>query len=172
MEKNLLCTIHNKMLISYCPECKWKMCNLCLENHKQIPPFIFHPVTKNLKLSKIRNTCIKHYNPAKQLEYFCKTCNVAVCSICIELEDHKKSNNHELVYIVEYYKQFETEISSNKMPFNNYEEFRTFLDKEKKQALEQINICSTKISDIIQRINQSLLDFKEDFNKKVESMEA
>lgn len=166
-----LCSIHKKIIINYCCECKWKMCDICLENHNQIPPFVNHVVSKNLKLSKIRNTCNKHNNPAKKLKYFCKTCSKAVCSVCIELEDHRILNGHELVYIVDYYKNFEKEIVTTKLPFISYEEFGKFLDSERKQALEQINLCSTNMNDTIQRINQSLQDFKEDFNRKVESTE-
>jgi hypothetical protein len=172
-ENHEICPLHKKTIESYCLDCKWKLCCDCLEMHQIIPAFTDHIVTCDIKLSRINKTCFKH-KISYESAFYCTTCNQPACPMCIE-NDHNIYNDdmsHRLQYIKSHYKNIEAEIQSKKMPFDNYEDFNQYLEKESLQVLEQLNTHSTKMNDTIQRISQSLHDFREDFNNKIEILQT
>jgi hypothetical protein len=172
-EERKICSLHNKIIESCCFKCKWEMCCDCTEIHQKIPAFKDHNLLNDFKLISFNRTCPKH-NLSYECSFFCKNCDQPVCSLCVEL-DHNISfdtKNHKMEFIVNHYKKIESEIKSNKLPFESFKDFKQHLEKESNLILEQLNTYTTKMNDTIQCLNQSLQNFKEDFNLKVNLLQA
>ena len=84
MEKQRKCSLdeHKEInAISYCPQCRFYLCNKC-ENHHSSWLKSHHPYALNKDEDIFTGYCQEKNHPNK-LEYFCKNHNQLCCAACI-----------------------------------------------------------------------------------------
>lgn len=77
----------SKNSLAYCKQCDEYLCKDCLITHNKLR--VNH--SNSLSFMKINNFCEYHQNCV--LDLYCKTCKVAICSVCIEDQHYK----HDIV---------------------------------------------------------------------------
>jgi len=85
---NVKCQICDEELaITHCPECPSFLCGQCAVFHGRLPASKHHQTTSvdealsGTAPAKRISRCLKH--PVMEIDTFCKTCDVTVCSKCV-----------------------------------------------------------------------------------------
>ena len=145
--------------VCYCKECKKYLCGLC-DNQIHIIPVNTNHLRVNLnEIVKIKKLCYHHQS---KLEYFCESCDEAICKQCQIIGPHN-TNYHRIIPIREAFnKKFYQlckmkPILMNKLGELNYynnrvNELTEKVNKEKKNLIRDIrsqySVLSEKIKDV------------------------
>ena len=137
--------------IEYCENCKYFLCDICKDFHKDIVSD--HKTISTNFLNKNKEYCKIHINQKKHL--FCESCKTNICSYC-QKNMHK---DHIVITIKEYWKNI-----SNQLKFNSVEELKGKLQNERKNyeniirnTLEKINYLVSKFDELKTVIYESYL---------------
>ena len=129
--------------IEYCQNCKYFMCDVCKEYHRD---FLSNHKTISSKLinNKIEY-CDFHNN--NKIEFYCKTCEKTICNECIN-EFHK---NHEILNVKSNWEKIYQKI---KISFNSIEKLESKLDNEKKNFENFVINSLEKITNLINKLEK------------------
>ena len=145
--------------VCYCKECKKYLCGLC-DNQIHIIPVNTNHLRVNLnEIVKIKKLCYHHQS---NLEFFCESCDEAICKQCQIIGPHN-TNYHRIIPIREAFNKKFYQLSKmkpilmNKLGELNYynnrvNELTEKVNKEKKNLIRDIrsqySVLSEKIKDV------------------------
>eukprot|EP00764_Aduncisulcus_paluster_P012313 gnl/Carplike_NY0171/5303_a7237_191.p1 GENE.gnl/Carplike_NY0171/5303_a7237_191~~gnl/Carplike_NY0171/5303_a7237_191.p1 ORF type:complete len:502 (+),score=128.15 gnl/Carplike_NY0171/5303_a7237_191:52-1557(+) len=66
--------------VHFCPECNLCVCDPCSKQIHATPAFAHHELRQLWEVELFRHPC--PYHPSSNLQYYCVTCDTAVCSEC------------------------------------------------------------------------------------------
>ena len=158
-KQTLKCSLekHNDLdANSYCQECKIYMCEKCEKFHSEL--FTKH---HQIKISqddddiKIFTGLCQEKNHSIELEYYCKTHNMLICSKCISKIQEKGNGKHrdcDICFIEDFENERKTKLNEN---INTLEKILGNLEqsiKEIKDIKEKINNKREELKMNIQKI--------------------
>ena len=152
--------------ISYCPNCAMNYCDNCLNKHGKNPVFKNHQVVNsNDRDRSAQMVCRVHSD--EQGRYFCKTCEMVVCTICI-VQGH---DGHNVTDIDELLKQQQQDIHNLK----NVVETRLSMLQRKAKDMEDLrqanlNSCQQAEIDIRERTKQMMTTLRKQENVLLEDL--
>ncbi|XP_033105394.1 E3 ubiquitin-protein ligase TRIM71-like [Anneissia japonica] len=169
------CLCGKNYAVSYCQDCKKGLCSSCKDHHKLIPVLIDHVLHSiedvqsmtPLELSSLNvPQCSIHKN--KSLEFYCKVCEMPICTNCA-LTDHKEwEGKHKHIDITKAFKGFqertvhlkqdvENFTAAMKAKINNVQHKLTRLDKNKQTCRNEVTTFAKQMINSIRKMEESLL---------------
>lgn len=137
--------------IEYCENCKYFLCDICKDYHKDFVSD--HKTISTHLINKNEEYCKIHTNQKNDL--YCEICKNNICSEC----QKKMHNGHIVITIKEYWKKI-----SNLLKFSSVEELKGKLENERKNyeniiinTLEKINYLVSKFDKLKTVIYESYL---------------
>jgi hypothetical protein len=126
--------------IEYCENCKYFMCDICKEYHKDFVKN--HKTTSIHSLNKIDH-CQTHLN--NKLEFYCEKCKINTCIDCIK-NNHK---DHLVITLKEYWEKI-----YDKLKFQTVIELKNKLETERKNYENIIINSLEKITNFINKMEK------------------
>ncbi|XP_060568759.1 uncharacterized protein LOC132727338 [Ruditapes philippinarum] len=135
----------------FCVDCAEYLCGQCYKMHTRFKAFKHHVLQDNDKMpldsrkSRAQDVCVERCgnHPTKIVEYFCSSCDMLGCNVCITVS-HRQCENVDHI----------PDIAKD---LNSSEEFKTFLSK-----LESNYDCINKYTSRI----QLKIDISDDITKQ------
>ena len=124
--------------IEYCENCKYFMCDICKEYHKD---FVKNHKTTSIQLLNKNENCHIHLN--NKLEFYCEKCKRNTCIDCIK-KNHK---DHLIITIKEYWEKI-----YDKLKFQTVIELKNKLETERKNYENIITLISEKITYLMNKL--------------------
>jgi len=133
--------------IEYCENCKYYMCDVCKEYHKD---FVKNHKTTSIKLLNKIEYCQTHLN--NNLEFYCEKCKINICIDC-KKNQHK---DHLVISLKEYWEKI-----LEKLKLQNVTELGNKLETERKNyeniiinSLEKITYLMNKFEKLRELIHK------------------
>jgi WD40 repeat protein len=146
------CLAGHYNVVMFCKTCKLYLCILCISSHPSK-----HNFTNDLEINNLDNFCTTHFEEELKLE--CETCSLPICIICKE----KNHQGHKVEYIKESYQNKKEKIIES-LPFKQFDEMDSYLDKEKEKILDEIHSTSnnfiSNIHSLITTLNNIIIEYK------------
>ena len=149
----------NPTAIFYCNTCEDALCPICKEHHEKSKGHEVVPYAEKEDPKYYANVCCATHK-AKAAEYWCDTCDVSICGLCIT----KKHKGHVFCMITTIVSekrkamQFETNIIRNK----------TICKWE--EILQQIRKITSEFQDNIDKIAKKLVARAAEMHKEVDAI--
>ena len=172
-----LCT-SGEVAVGYCQDCGEYLCQCCQDIvHKKVKLFATHKITSVEESTSsliITHTIIQPavcpHHPKYELEIFCKTCDIVVCSMCM-LESTHKGHSYDFFKnvqdeLMERIKSMTDDIEDKEMVFNNG---LAFFEKFEKQLCIQRDKIEAEINAAYDEYITTALASKKQLLKQVES---
>lgn len=128
--------------IAYCVQCKNLLCDECLVYHKRQVATHSHQILDSPKAKEIRQLyrCSTHGDKAR--DYFCETCNTAICQHCLT----SACKEHEIIVSTDAQKEMSellTQAKENRDQFYTHAEFIEAVMVQNDDALQH---CEQEIN--------------------------
>lgn len=155
------CDSKDERVTMHCDECYLFLCNFCATAHRRMSATRAHHITSVQKIrSKSNNPsfvlprpCFCAVHLKKQILYFCKTCQLAVCRECV-LADHRE---HTLQRPGEVYKEVKSTITSMTDKIKKKRKKMQKSVSSLQEAITKIEKHSSKIRSAIEEFFETLL---------------
>ena len=143
--------------IAYCVQCKNLLCDECLVYHKRQVATHNHQILDSPKAEEIRQLyrCSIHGDKAR--DYFCKTCNTAICQHCAT----SSCKVHEIIVSTDVQKEMSdllTQAKENRDQFYAHAEFIEAVMVQNDEALQN---CEQEINVVFANLIKEFEDRKE-----------
>ncbi|KAK2154207.1 hypothetical protein LSH36_274g00031 [Paralvinella palmiformis] len=150
----------------YCPNCAMSYCSSCLKKHDKNPVFKSHRVVNDKDRQQLMQfVCRVH--PDEQGRYFCSTCGVVVCTICI-VQGHE---GHDVKEVDSLLKQQQEDIHNLK----NIVETRLSRLRNVAVQLEDLrqvnlNLCQQAEIEIKEKTKRMMAELRQQENKLLDEL--
>jgi hypothetical protein len=122
--------------VCFCKECKKYLCGLC-DNQIHIIPVNSNHLRVNLnEIVKMKKLCYHHQS---KLEYFCESCDEAICKQCQIIGPHN-TNYHRIIPIREAFNKKFYQLSKMKPILMN--------------KLGELNYYNNRVNDLTEKVNK------------------
>lgn len=144
--------------IAYCHQCKRLLCDECLTYHRRQVDTLLHEILDSPRAEQLTKLyhCSTHSD--KTLDYFCKTCNAAICQHC-QVTTCKQDHEIEVsTNVREEMSDYLAQAKENRDRFLSHAEFISSVKAKNEQAF---NKCEGGIEQAFENLIQELRDKKE-----------
>ena len=164
-----LCT-SGEVAVGYCQDCGEYMCECCQDIvHKKVKLFVTHKI-KSLDASPLKQPALCSCHPKYELEIFCKTCDILVCSMCMLESTHK---GHSYDFFNNVQDELMERIKSMTNDIENKEKILksglAFVEKFEKQVYNKRDKVEADINAVCDECITKIQAMKEELLKQVES---
>ena len=134
--------------VCYCKECKKYLCNIC-DNQIHIIPVNSNHLRVNLNdIIKMKKLCYHHQS---NLEFFCESCDEAICKQCQIIGPHN-TNYHRIIQITEAFNKKYYQLSKMKPLLMN--------------KLGELNYYNNKVNELTEKVNLAKKDLVRDIRSQ------
>ena len=170
----------SEVAVGYCNDCGEYLCEYCKDvMHKRGKMFISHSVSSMEETTSITSSNLTHFfkqislcsfHPKYELEIFCKTCDILVCSMCM-LETTHKGHSYDFFKNVqdELMKRIESMTQRVKEKENIVKNSLSFVEKFEQRVCSQRDKLEADINAACDEYIKKVQARKEELLKQVES---
>ena len=134
--------------VCYCKECKKYLCNIC-DNQIHIIPVNSNHLRVSLNdIIKMKKLCYHHQS---NLEFFCESCDEAICKQCQIIGPHN-TNYHRIIQISEAFNKKYYQLSKMKPLLMN--------------KLGELNYYNNKVNELTEKVNLAKKDLVRDIRSQ------
>ena len=134
--------------VCYCKECKKYLCQIC-DNQIHIIPANSNHLRVNLNdILKMKKLCYHHQS---NLEFFCESCDEAICKQCQIIGPHN-TNYHRIIQIREAFNKKFYQLSKMKPVLMN--------------KLGELNYYNNKVNELTEKVNLAKKDLIRDIRSQ------
>ena len=138
--------------VCYCKECKKYLCNIC-DNQIHIIPVNSNHLRVNLNdIFKMKKLCYHHQS---NLEFFCESCDEAICKQCQIIGPHN-TNYHRIIQIREAFNKKYYQLSKMKPLLMN--------------KLGELNYYNNKVNELTEKVNLAKKDLVRDIRSQYSAL--
>ena len=134
--------------VCYCKKCKKYLCNIC-DNQIHIIPVNSNHLRVSLNdIIKMKKLCYHHQS---NLEFFCESCDEAICKQCQIIGPHN-TNYHRIIQISEAFNKKYYQLSKMKPLLMN--------------KLGELNYYNNKVNELTEKVNLAKKDLVRDIRSQ------
>jgi len=134
--------------VCYCKECKKYLCNICDNQIHIIPVNSNHLRVSLSDIIKMKKLCYHHQS---NLEFFCESCDEAICKQCQIIGPHN-TNYHRIIQISEAFNKKYYQLSKMKPLLMN--------------KLGELNYYNNKVNELTEKVNLAKKDLVRDIRSQ------
>ena len=134
--------------VCYCKECKKYLCNICDIQIHIIPVNSNHLRVSLNDIIKMKKLCYHHQS---NLEFFCESCDEAICKQCQIIGPHN-TNYHRIIQISEAFNKKYYQLSKMKPLLMN--------------KLGELNYYNNKVNELTEKVNLAKKDLVRDIRSQ------
>ena len=135
------CVYEYEDAIAYCRECKRLLCEECLSFHKRSRDTNQHETVDSPKAEELKRRYRCQTHTDKTTDYFCNTCNTAVCQHC-QIEG---CNGHEMVVSTTVKQNMSDLLGNVKTKREEFLHHAEFIQARMAQNTDAFNRCESEI---------------------------
>ncbi|XP_070560153.1 tripartite motif-containing protein 2-like [Ptychodera flava] len=178
----------------HCIECTFDICDICARAHSKFPQFKSHRLVSleeynaamSIDPSSVQPPIYCCTHPEYQVEFYCDTCNMAICLKCTALDhpltkhqyrcvkDAAKEFTKNLYVVIDKVKVKETEANNSKLKVQQiFESLEKCFQREEESLRKHIRQTIDEITRLIQENGNKLLtELKGEYEKRKVNLTA
>lgn len=140
----------------HCDVCKMHLCTYCEGKHISDESKVH-----KLMLFRYRKVIIQcHTHTSEKCEYYCKECNIPICTVCVSSKEHK---NHCVVGVSNHL------VSRKEALEIDLQELEECIYPKYQEIVSNITVQKTDMIDSFKKLRADIIEHKEGLQKKIDN---
>lgn len=140
----------------HCDVCKMHLCTDCEGKH-----ISDESKAHKLMLFRYRKVIIQcHTHTSEKCEYYCKECNIPICTVCVSSKEHK---NHCVVGVSNHL------VSKKEALEIDLQELEEHIYPKYQEIVSNITVQKTDMIDSFKKLRADIIEHKEGLQKKIDN---